>query len=297
MNYANGQEVKNIIKRALKEDIGRGDITTRNIIPKDIKIKAVIIAKEKGIVCGMDIVKAVFKLSDNRIRFLPLVKDKEKVEKGEVLAKLNGLASSILSSERVALNFLGFLSGIATRTQEFVKRVESYNLKILDTRKTIPGLRKLEKYAVEAGGGLNHRLSLDEMVLIKDNHLKVVNSCLSASQKDVIFNLIKDIRKKVSHHIKIEIEVKNLKEFKEALEAKPDIIMLDNMSVQEIKKAIRLKKQQSSHKGGYPLPKLEASGNINLKNIGKYAVLGIDFISLGILTKDIKSLDVSLEVK
>ncbi|MCX5702467.1 MAG: carboxylating nicotinate-nucleotide diphosphorylase [Candidatus Omnitrophica bacterium] len=289
MNYVNDQEIINIIKQALKEDIGRADITTRVAIAGNIKAEAVIIAKEKGIICGMDIVRLVFKMFDQRINFKPLVKDGDIVNKGKALAKLYGFASSILSSERVALNFLGFLSGIATRTEEFARRARPYKIKILDTRKTLPLLRKLEKYAVKVGGGVNHRLRLDEMVLIKENHLEV------AGLRD-IREMIKKLRKKIRKNIKIEVEVRNLKEFKEVLSANPDIIMLDNMKTADIKKAVRLRNNLQPKT--YNLtPRLEASGNISLKNISVYARTGVDFISLGTLTKDIESLDVSLEFK
>lgn len=294
MNYINDPEIKKIIKQSLKEDIGRGDITTKKLLEKDTKAKAAIYAKEKGVICGMDLVKLVFKSCDNKIKFLPLVKDGNIINKGMILAKIYGEASSILSSERVALNFLGFLSGIATRTQQFVKRIKSYNVKIMDTRKTIPALRKLQRYAVKIGGGMNHRLRLDEMVLVKDNHIKAISySMLHRHRQELsaisIKNIISRIKRKIPKKIKIEIEVKNLREFKEALKAKPDIIMLDNMKITDVKKAVQLRSNLT--------PKLEASGNINLKNIVAYAASGIDFISLGTLTKDIKSLDLSLKIE
>lgn len=293
MNYAKDPEIRDIIKQALKEDIGRGDITTQFCIPRDTKIEAIIVAHEKGIVCGMDIAKLVFKSLDNNIRFSPNLLDGDKVNKGKVLARLYGRASSILSSERVALNFLGFLSGIATRTQQFVKKIESYNVKLMDTRKTLPGLRRLEKYAVKVGGGFNHRLRLDEMVLIKDNHL--IASCVLRLASGVK-KIIETVKEKNPKNIKLEIEVRNLKEFKEALEAKPDIIMLDNMKINDIKKAVVIRpKDMLRHAKRKTL--IEASGNINLDNIRAYAATGIDFISLGTLTKDIHSLDLSLEVK
>jgi len=293
MNYADTIEVKDIIKRALKEDIGRGDITTGKLISKDIKIGAVIQANERGIICGIDIARLVFKLLDNRIKFSPLVKDGDRVTKGRTLIKLSGLASNILSSERVALNFLGFLSGIATRTREFIVGVRPYNIKIMDTRKTLPGLRKLEKYAVKIGGGCNHRYGLDEMVLVKDNHIRVMGYGLWVMG---LGEKIRKIKREVPSRVKIEVEVNNLKEFEEALKGKPDIIMLDNMKVAEVERCVRLRNNLKSKI--YNLtPKLEASGNINFKNIRDYAATGIDFISLGTLTKDIQSLDISLEVE
>jgi nicotinate-nucleotide pyrophosphorylase (carboxylating) len=288
MSYIKAHKIKDIVRQALKEDIGRQDITTRAAIAGNIKAKAVIVAEEKGTICGMDIAKSVFKAFDRRIDFNALVKDGDVVSKGRTLAKIYGSASSILTSERVALNFLGFLSGVSTRTAEFVKKVKPYKTKILDTRKTLPGLRELEKYAVRMAGGLNHRFRLDEMVLIKENHLEIAGS------RD-IQEMIKRARKRIRKNIKIEVEVINLKEFKEALSANPDIIMLDNMCPSAIKNVVKLRNslQQDARN---PRPKLEASGNIGLKNIAVYAATGVDFISLGTLTKDIKSLDVSLDL-
>ncbi|MFH1641061.1 MAG: carboxylating nicotinate-nucleotide diphosphorylase, partial [Candidatus Omnitrophota bacterium] len=221
--------------------------------------------------------------------FKPLLRDGDTVDKGKVLAKISGSASGILSSERVALNFLGFLSGVSTRTAEFVRSISPYKTRILDTRKTLPGLRRLEKYAVRVGGGFNHRLRLDEMVLIKENHLEIAGS-------RGIGEAIRMVRSKIGKNIKLEVEVRNLQEFKEALYAKPDIIMFDNMRVSAIKKAVKLRNAMQPRVLS-PKPKLEASGNIGLKNIASYAATGVDFISLGTLTKDIKSLDVSLEFR
>jgi len=280
---ARGAQIKDIVKRALREDIGRGDITTKLLFPKAKIIEAHILAGEKGIVCGMNIARLAFKLQDNNVRFTPQVSDGDRIERGEILARIYGKASSILASERVALNFLGMLSGIATRTACFVNKIRNYGVKIMDTRKTLPGLRELEKYAVKIGGGYNHRFRLDEMVLIKDNYLNALSVVRPASYVEKI---IKIIKKKKPKNVKLEIEVKNLREFKEALKAKPDIIMLDNMGVDEIKKAVAIKRKMQ----------LEASGNINLKNISDYARSGVDFISLGTLTKDIHSLDLSLEI-
>jgi nicotinate-nucleotide pyrophosphorylase (carboxylating) len=202
----------------------------------------------------------------------------------------------------VALNFLGMLSGIATRTGKFVDKIKNYNTKLMDTRKTLPGLRELEKYAVKTGGGYNHRFRLDEMVLIKDNHLRVTGFAAFSGTPPFsdgglgvaeLKDLIKEIRKRIPPGMKIEIEVRNLEEFKHALEAKPDIIMLDNMGIDKIKKAVIMR----SEKKCGDFPKIEASGNIELKNINEYARSGVDFISLGTLTKDVHSLDLSLEIK
>lgn len=300
MNYANNSEVRDIIKRALKEDIGKRDISTESFIPKDAKVKAFIVAEDNGVICGIDIAKKTFRLLDRSLKFSTLIRDGDIIKKGQILAKIYGKASAILTAERVALNFLSLLSGIATKTKKYADKVRPYNVKILDTRKTFPGLRKLEKYAVRAGGGFNHRCSLDEMVLIKDNHLKAQSAKRlprrQAGKTQSLKDLIKNLKNKVPEGIKIEVEVKDIREFKEALRAEPDIIMLDNMTVQEVRRAVQLKKSLfSTNKRS--LPKLEVSGNINIINVAPYAATGIDFISLGTLTKDVSSLDLSLEVK
>ena len=309
MSYAKDTQIKHLIRRALTEDIGKVDITTKSLFPTDKKVEAVILAGEKGIACGIEVAGLVFKLQDKKIKFIPRVNDGDRVEKGKILARLSGKASSILTGERVALNFLGFLSGISTRTGEIVDKIKKYRIKILDTRKTIPGLRKLEKYAVRVGSGYNHRFRLDEMVLIKDNHKKVIGNELWVIKEEEI---IKQLRKKVPPKMKIEIEVSNLNEFKRALRAGVDMIMLDNMSVQQVRNAIRVKNRFKSGvfvpaKGGRPKarvsqpgwvePKIEASGRINIRNICAYARTGVDYISLGTLTKDIDCLDLSLVIK
>lgn len=278
MNYSE------IIKNALKEDIGKGDITTRLIIPKHKKAKAILLAKDNFTACGMNLAEEVFRSVDKAIKFQALVKDSQNIKKGRVLAKIYGPASSILSAERVALNFLSLLSGVATRTKEYVNAVKPYKVKVLDTRKTIPGLRFLQKYAVRCGGGFNHRMSLDQMIMIKDNHLMI-------TRVDSLWPLADSIKKK---NKKVEIEVQNLKEFKGALALKPDVIMLDNMSIRDIKKAVRIRDSQSNI--DYRLSaKLEVSGGINLKNIHLIASTGVDMISIGSLTHSLESKDISLE--
>jgi len=269
-------KLNKLIKAALSEDIGSRDHTTELFIPKNEIIKAVITANESGIICGVDIVKKVFQALDKQIEFRLSVKDGQRVKKGKVLMVLSGKARGIVTAERVALNFISMLSGVATHTRKFVEAVKPYKVKILDTRKTFPGLRLLQKYAVRMGGGFNHRMRLDEMILIKDNHL----------------HINKDYQKylKLAKMYKVEVEVENLREFKEALGTGVDMIMLDNMSVSDIKKAVWLR--NNFHKQ----TKLEASGNISLANIRRYASTGVDYISIGSLTKDIQSLDVSMEV-
>ncbi|MGE5197473.1 MAG: carboxylating nicotinate-nucleotide diphosphorylase [Deltaproteobacteria bacterium] len=282
MNYSKDPSVKKLVAQAVKEDIGTGDITTRYVFPKANRINAVIVAREKGVVCGIEIAKMVFRAVDKNIKFSSSLRDAATVLRGMRVARLSGPAAGILSAERLALNFLGLLSGIATRTRVFAKKVKPHKIKILDTRKTVPGLRLLEKYAVKTGGGCNHRLRLDDMVLIKENHIDVAGW-------DRVINAVKAVKKNIPR-IKIEIEARNLREFDAAIKAKPDIIMLDNMKINDIKETVRRRDKFS------PKTRLEASGNIDIVNIARYAVTGVDFISLGTLTKDIDSLDFSLEV-
>ncbi|RKY32870.1 MAG: carboxylating nicotinate-nucleotide diphosphorylase [Candidatus Omnitrophota bacterium] len=291
MNYAERLELKNIVKQALREDVAGGDLTTRLILPRDKVVVAAILANEKGIICGLDIAKLVFKTRDNKIKFIPKVKEGQFVRRGEVIAKLYGRAASILTAERVALNFLSFASGIATKTEKFVKKVKPHKTLVMDTRKTIPGLRKIVKYAVRVGGGRNHRFTLDQMVLVKDNHFKVTKS--QGHKVTSVKDIVKKIRKRIPRKMKIEVEVGNLKEFKQALAAKPDIIMLDNMKSPEIKKATAIKCRMPH---AFRRILLEASGGINLKNISSIAATGVDMISIGKLTSSLEALDISLDI-
>jgi len=277
----NRKEVKSIIKRALSEDIGRGDITSKLSIPKDVSIKAKIIAKEDFLVCGLDLAGDVFKTVDPSLKFKPKAKEGGQVFNKHTLAIISGKAGSILTAERVALNFLSLLSGIATKTSKFVKKIEPFKTKITDTRKTIAGLRGLQKYAVRIGSGYNHRMRLDEMVLIKDNHLKIMRGYSGLSR--------------IPKGCKIEIETQNLKEFIRALSFKPDIIMLDNMKIRDIQKAVKIRNNLRSNCRSC-LTWLEASGGIHLGNVKKYAATGVDMISIGELTDSVDSVDISLEV-
>lgn len=310
------KEIKRLVLNALKEDIGVRDITTEAIIPPDKTVKAVILTKDNCVICGLPIARAVFKTMNKKIKFRPLVNEGEYIKKGSVVVKIQGKARSVLTAERVALNFLGMLSGIATETKKYVDAVKPYKVKVLDTRKTIPLLRELQKYAVRVGGGYNHRMRLDEMLLIKDNHLATLHNETS------ILHLHHKWRGFTKCGVKLEIEVKNLREFKEALVARPDIIMLDNMNIADIKKAVQIKNYQLPNKVvgrgtkilspkkardldtigpldnglDYRLPKLEASGGINLKNVKRVAATGVDMISIGELTDSVKTVDLSLEI-
>ena len=299
------QQIINIVNNALSEDAVRSDITTRILIPEDFNIHAEIVSKDKGVVCGLSIARLAFKLLDKNIKFVPNFKDGEAVKKGEVLAAIYGKARAILSAERTALNLLAHLSGIATLTNEFVKKVKPYKSKILDTRKTTPNLRLLEKYAVRCGGGGNYRFDLSGQILIKDNHIQAASrkppACPAGRQATSLKEIIEKARKKAKGK-KIEIEVDNLSQFKEALAASPDIIMLDNFKPSDIKKAVKIKNRSpvtrpTPQRGCPESPvKLEASGGITLKNVKKIASCGVDFISIGALTHSVKSLDLSLEV-
>ncbi|MDO8662622.1 MAG: carboxylating nicotinate-nucleotide diphosphorylase [Candidatus Omnitrophota bacterium] len=270
-----------IVRHALIEDIGRGDITTQLTIPKQKKIDAQILVKENSVICGLGVAEKVFKSIDDSVKFKPVAKEGKEIKAGKIIAKVSGKASSILSSERVALNLLSMLSGIATKTREYVEHIEPYKTKITDTRKTFPGLRELQKYAVRVGGGHNHRMGLDEMILIKDNHIKVTEG----------YEKLPSIPK----GFKIEIEVQNLDEFKHALYFKPDVIMLDNMSLEDMKEAVKIRNNTefTSH---HPPTMLEASGGVGFDSVKKIAALGVDIISIGELTHSVKAIDMSLEV-
>lgn len=270
--------IDKIIEQALLEDIGTGDITTESIIPSNLKAKGIIKTSENGVVAGLYIAYLVFKKLDSEIIFEEKIKDGAKVVRNKVLAEITGPARTILKGERVALNFLQRMSGIATITSKFCQQVKDLPVRIVDTRKTTPGLRILEKYAVRMGGGYNHRFGLYDAVLIKDNHIAVAGGIKSA---------VNSIRKQISHMIKIEVEVENLSQLQEALEMKVDIIMLDNMNLNTMKKAVKTVKGKAL---------IEASGGVTLEKVRKIAQTGVDLISVGALTHSVKSLDISMEI-
>lgn len=275
--------VRRVAQEALLEDAAHRDITTLAFIPKNILVEAKFIAKEDGVVCGVFVAREVFGIFDKTVSFTILKKEGGRVKKGDVIAKVRGRARSVLSCERVALNFISYLSGISTVTDKAVGCVSSRGIRILDTRKTTPLLRAFEKYAVLVGGGKNHRLDLSEQYLVKDNHICVLRKAkklagLAFRENDVLF----------------EIEVDNLDGLKKSLALCPDIIMLDNFKPQDIRKAIAyLRKIYSS---GDKRPLIELSGGISLENIRQYAIKGVDFISLGALTHSARALDISLEI-
>lgn len=285
-------EIQKLIELSLKEDIGAGDITSDALIHKNLLGKAEIVAKQKGVLAGIKIAEKVFKKKDPNLFFIPLKKDGENFKPNDKIAIIEGRVKSILKCERTALNFLQKLSGIATLTQSFVSKMKGKKIKILDTRKTTPGFRILEKYAVKAGGGENHRMGLYDMILIKENHIKAAGDISSAIQKAKKALGNKDFVKKFSKKkkIKIEVETKNLNEVKDALGFKIDMIMLDNMPIQMIKKASQI--IRSSKKN----IKIEVSGNIDLKNLRDYSNLDIDYISIGAITHSSKAIDLSLNL-
>ena len=264
-----------LVKRALKEDRCDNDVTTEAIVPETAVIKAEIIAKEEGVIVGLNIAELVFRELDKEIVFEKKVGEGERVRKGKVIAYLKGKAKAVLTGERTALNLVQRLSGIATLTAEFVRLGKG--IKILDTRKTIPGMRELEKYAVKLGGGCNHRFNLNDAVLIKDNHIAIAGSVKKA------IRLAKKTGKK------IEVEVKNLKEVREALAERVNRILLDNMKISEIIKSIKLIRENGK-------AEIEVSGRVNLKTIKEIAGTGADYASVGALTHSAKALDISLEV-
>ena len=271
--------IDDIIKSALREDVGTGDITTNSTIPADKTINGKFIAKESGVICGLPVVKRVFEIVDSEIKLSCNAKDGDFVEKGTIIAEVSGPARSILTGERVSLNFLQLMSGIATRTNACVKQVEGTKAMITDTRKTTPGLRVLEKYAVKAGGGHNHRYNLADGVLLKDNHIAAAGGITAA---------VKAARGNIPHTLKIEVEVENMQMIEEAVACGADIIMLDNMTVEEMKKAV-------DFIDGRAL--VEASGNMGDRDLMEVAKTGVDIISIGALTHTIKAMDISLRFK
>jgi nicotinate-nucleotide pyrophosphorylase (carboxylating) len=268
------------VRMALEEDLGTiGDITTNSIVPRDQKGKGVLLCKEPGVIAGLDVAEMAFRLIDPSLRITRQVKDGEHVAAGQVLMEVEGAARSILTAERVALNFLQRMSGIATRTAKFVEMVRYYNAKIVDTRKTTPGLRALEKYAVVVGGGRNHRFGLYDAVLIKDNHIEIAGGVKKA---------IMAARHQIPHTMKVEVEVESLEQIDEALEVKADIIMLDNMTPELMREAVE-------KIAGRAL--IEASGGVTEETIVDIAKTGVDYISIGALTHSIRSLDISLDIQ
>jgi nicotinate-nucleotide pyrophosphorylase (carboxylating) len=272
------KQIRDIIEAALAEDIGTGDITTQATVSPKKKGRAQAVAKDDFVIAGIDVFAETFQLLDNSIKVNKLIDNGYRAKRGDIVAEVLGSLSNILQAERVALNIFQRMSGIATLTAKYVKAVRGSKAKILDTRKTMPGLRVLDKMAVRIGGGCNHRTGLYDGVLIKDNHIEAAGGITAA---------VKAQRKRLPHTLKIEVETKNIKEVKEALKCGVDIIMLDNMSVPAMKRAVGLV-------AGRAL--LEASGNVSLQNISEIAATGVDLISVGELTHSVQAADISLKV-
>ena len=266
-----------LLLAALREDIGTGDITTLSCVPAEARSKARFVAKQDGVICGSFIPARVYCLLGGDITVKTFVKDGKKVKKGDVIATVEGSSRRMLTGERVALNFFQHLSGIATQTNAAVSRVAGTNAKIIDTRKTTPGLRELEKYAVRTGGGANHRFGLSDGVLIKDNHIKAAGGITAA---------VESARALAPHTLKIEVETESFEQIVEALEAKAEIIMLDNMSTEQMAEAVRLINGRAL---------TEASGNMGERDLFAVAETGVDFISIGALTHTVQALDISLK--
>jgi len=275
----NPWELQKLVKFSLMEDLGSGDLTTNSIVPPDDVSTGYIIAREAGVVAGLFLARAVFQCLDPVMEFRAGLRDGESMEPGRILAEIKGNTRALLSGERLALNFLQRMSGIASATARLVELISGERARIVDTRKTTPGLRVLEKYAVRVGGGGNHRLGLYDAVLIKDNHIKIAGGIKAAVEK---------ARQGCPHTVKIEVEVEDLDGVEEALAARVDIIMLDNMKPENMRKAVTLV-------AGRAL--VEASGGISARNIRDVASTGVDLISVGALTHSVKSLDIGLDLK
>ena len=269
--------VDELIERALEEDVGTGDITTLTTISEDAKGHGRYIAKEDGVLCGISLAARVYEKIDKNIEFTAYKKDGDEVVRGDVIAEVRGSAISLLTGERVGLNLMQRLSGTATKTRECTKKIAGTNAVIADTRKTTPGLRVLEKYAVRVGGGSNHRFNLADGILIKDNHIVAAGGITEA---------VRRARKNAPHTLKIEVEIETFEQLEEALCAGADIIMLDNMSCEDMAKAVKIVNGRA---------KTEASGNMGDKDLLEVAKTGVDIISIGALTHSVRSLDISLK--
>lgn len=270
--------IDNIINIALNEDINYMDVTTDNLLSEDHCSSAYYIAKDSGILCGIDIAKRVFELAGGNVEFETLINDGSLVKNGDIIAKMKGSTVTLLKGERTALNLLQHLSGIATATNKCVRQIEGTKASITDTRKTLPGLRALQKYAVTVGGGKNHRFNLSDGAMLKDNHLDAYGGITGA---------VTALRKKIGHMVKIEVEVRNLAELQEALDNRCEVIMLDNMTYEDMATAVEIASGRAL---------LEASGNITAETIRMVAETGVDIISLGAITHSVKCFDISMKI-
>jgi nicotinate-nucleotide pyrophosphorylase (carboxylating) len=280
------EKVRTLVRMALKEDIGKGDITSKLTVPKPAQALALIMAKEDAVIAGLPVAKLVYKMVDPALAFEGLLQDGSRAEYGDILVKIQGSARSILAGERVTLNFIQHLSGVATLTAKYVEQVQGTSARILDTRKTLPGLRYLEKYAVRMGGGTNHRMGLFDLVLIKSNHAELCGG---------IGNAIRKIKRSNGKGTKVVAEVRNLNEATEALFASPDRLLLDNMSLDKIREVVAL--VETSNRAREVKTDLEVSGGVNLDNVRAIAETGVNFVSVGALTHSARAVDLSLTLR
>jgi len=294
---SNKLQIEEIIDRALAEDLGKGDVTTEALVPGDRQGTGFIVAKKEGILAGINVAKQVFHRVDPELKVEVLLEDGTRVKPGSKVAKVSGSLGSVLKGERVALNFLQHLSGIASETNRYVEAVNGLSVRIMDTRKTTPGLRSLEKHAVKAGGGENHRMNLGDGILIKDNHLAALRSqglnikeIIAKAKQNTPLSLRGAKRRSnlQAHQTQIEVEVGTVSEALESVEAGADIVMLDNMSLEDMRRAVKSIHGRAS---------IEASGGITLGNVRAVAETGVDFISIGALTHSATALDISLELE
>jgi nicotinate-nucleotide pyrophosphorylase (carboxylating) len=286
-----------LVKYALSEDVGTGDITSLNTIKSGVNARAAIMAKEAGVVAGLDVAKITFREADAKLKFRPLAKDGDALKPGMAVAQVIGDAGSVLKAERTALNFLQRLSGVASLTRRFVERVAGTGVVILDTRKTTPGLRFLEKYAVKVGGGENHRLALWDMYLVKDNHIRAAGGLTAAIDR---------IARTRQGDLLLEVEVESTEQLKEALRPEVDRILVDNRSVAEVRAAVAAvdawcrehpPDSPRAHPGASRWPEIEVSGGITLDSVREYAATGVNYISVGAITHSAPALDLSLEIE
>lgn len=272
-------QIDDIIKKALLEDINYIDVTTDYLVDDEKISTAKYVAKDDGVLCGIDVAMRVFKLLDENATCEILIHDGQKVKKGDIIAKITAKTRALLKGERTALNLVQHMSGIATATNKCVELVKGTNASIAETRKTLPGLRVLQKYAVTVGGGKNHRYNLSDCAMLKDTHLDAYGS---------ITNAVNALREKMGHTVKIEVEVQNLDQLREALDVNCEIIMLDNMSCEQMKEAVEITNGKA---------KLEASGNVTAETIRAIAETGVDIISMGALTHSVKAFDISMKIE
>lgn len=270
--------IDDVIKRAITEDINYIDVATDYLLDENEKSKAKFIAKADGVLCGIEVAMRVFQLLDEKFTYTLYQKDGENVKKGDIIAEIEGRTIYLLKGERTALNLLQHMSGIATLTNECVKQIEGTEATIADTRKTLPGLRSLQKYAVTCGGGKNHRYNLSDCAMLKDNHIDA---------KGGITPAVKALREKIGHTVKIEVETRTLEEVKEALSAGADIIMLDNMDNDTMAEAVKIVNKKAL---------LEASGNLTPERLRSVALLGVDILSIGALTHSVSAFDISMRM-